>query len=44
MITREYQAKLELLDQIDAWLDERTTLVTIQATEDGYEDREDDDE
>ena len=44
MITREYyedrvlklQAKLELLDQIDAWLDERATLVTIQATKDGH--------
>lgn len=43
MVTREYedrilkhQAKLELLDQIDAWLDERATLVTIQATEEGH--------
>lgn len=42
MITREYEdrvliyeTKMKLLDQIDAWLDERATLVTIQATEDG---------
>ena len=43
MITREYEdrvlryeTKLKLLDQIDAWLDERATLVTIQATEEGH--------
>ena len=43
MITREYEdrvlryeTKMKLLDQIDAWLDERATLVTIQATEEGH--------
>ena len=43
MITREYEdrvlryeTKMKLLEQIDAWLDERATLVTIQATEEGH--------
>ena len=49
MITREYEdrvlryeTKLRLLDQIDAWLDERATLVTIQDTEDGHWDKSED--
>lgn len=43
MITREYednilrhQAKLEIVGQINAWLNERATLVTIQADEEGH--------
>lgn len=49
MITREYEdrvlryeTKMKLLDQIDAWLDERATLVTIQATEEGHWDKSED--
>lgn len=49
MITREYEdrvliyeTKMKLLDQIDAWLDERATLVTIQDTEDGHWDKSED--